>query len=129
MGAGSTTAEGSSGKVAIAVQAWWASPAKPSPGRSQVFPGRYGIRPYLGRAVHAGVIGLGADPTARVEPGKGTDAIGVLGSADAAGVVGRSRTTGVIGDGRAGQHGVEGVGSLAGVYGHVDFANPNPDGA
>ena len=84
--------------------------------------------PYLGRAVHAGVIGLGADPNRRVEPGKGTDAIGVLGYADQAGVIGISRTTGVVGDGRAGQVGVEGVGSHSGVYGHVDFATPNPDG-
>jgi hypothetical protein len=93
------------------------------------FPRNLWDPPFPGRAVRAGVIGLGADPAARDEPGKGNNAIGVLGSADAVGVFGRSRTTGVVGDASAGQHGVEGVGSLAGVYGHVDFANPNPDGA
>jgi len=85
--------------------------------------------PFPGRGLHAGVIGFGADPTARVAPGTGTDAVGVLGHADAAGVYGRSRTTGVIGDGNAGQCGVEGFGNLYGVYGHVNYANPNPEGA
>src|SRR5262245_60485977 len=85
--------------------------------------------PFPARAFRAGVVGLGADPEPQAEPGTGTNAIGVLGIANAPAVVGRSRTTGVVGDGRAGQYGVEGAGSQAGVYGHVDFANPNPDGA
>ena len=84
--------------------------------------------PFPGRGFRAGVVGLGADPTRRRRPGEGTDAVGVFGQADNAGVVGRSRTTGVIGDGTAGQIGVEGFGSRYGVYGHVSFADPNPDG-
>ena len=57
-------------------------------------------------------------------------ASGVFGSSSAhAGVYGSSGSTGVIGDARTGQTGVEGVGSWAGVYGHVDYANPNADGA
>ena len=85
--------------------------------------------PFPGRGFHAGVVGLGADPAARVVPGVGTTAIGVVGQADAAGVYGLSRTTGVIGDGSTGQIGVEGFGSQYGVYGHVDWKRPNPDGS
>ena len=105
--------------------------------------------PFPGRGIRAGVVGLGADPAARGERGS-VNVVGVLGFAqqsfgvagvsDAmpgvfgnarahAGVYGSSGTTGVIGDGRGGQTGVEGFGSWAGVYGHVDFHNPNPDGA
>ena len=98
--------------------------ARPNPG----VPRQLWDGPFPGRGFRAGVVGLGADPTRRRRPGEGTDAVGVFGQADNAGVVGRSRTTGVIGDGTAGQIGVEGFGSMYGVYGHVDFANPNPGG-
>ena len=105
--------------------------------------------PFPGQGARAGVIGFGADPSARGERGAG-NAVGVLGFADKSlgvlgtsnampgvfgtsrshgGVYGQSQTTGVIGDGKSGQTGVEGVGSMWGVYGHVDYANPNPDGA
>jgi hypothetical protein len=55
---------------------------------------------------------------------------GVFGSSNAhAGLYGWSQTTGVIGDAKAGQIGVEGFGNSWGVYGHVNYSNPNPDGA
>ena len=95
--------------------------ARPNPG----VPRQLWDGPFPGRGFRAGVVGLGADPTRRRRPGEGTDAVGVFGQADNAGVVGRSRTTGVIGDGTAGQIGVEGFGTMYGVYGHVDFASPN----
>lgn len=119
------------------------------PRPEKAFPRALWDPPYPGRGWRVGVVGFGAEPSARGERGNG-DAVGVLGYAqkslgvwgisDAmpgvlgsshahAGVYGNSGTTGVIGDGRAGQTGVEGVGSWAGVYGHVDFHNPNPDGA
>src|SRR5438445_13525935 len=37
--------------------------------------------PFPGRGFHAGVVGLGVDPAARVVPGVGTTAIGVVGQA------------------------------------------------
>jgi hypothetical protein len=105
--------------------------------------------PFPGQGARAGVIGLGADPGIERRGGKG-DAVGVVGFSQtsvgvfgrsiaqpgvfgtanaSAGVFGSSGTTGVVGDGTAGQTGVEGIGSWAGVYGHVDYKNPNPDGA
>ncbi len=104
--------------------------------------------PQLARGFRAGVVGFGADPAQRGERAAGT-AVGVLGFADQslggvgmskampgvfgnsnghAGVYGSSGTTGVIGDGNAGQIGVEGFGNSFGVYGHVNYANPNADG-
>jgi hypothetical protein len=120
-----------------------ANPGKP-------FPRLLWTPPFPGRGFRVGVVGFGADPAARGERGGKGDAVGVLGHAEKsvgvwgrstalpgvlgtarahAGVFGSSGTTGVIGDGTAGQTGVEGVGSWAGVYGHVDFKNPNADGA
>jgi hypothetical protein len=96
--------------------------------------------PFPGRGIRAGVIGLGQgiDPTAKeeVKPGNAFGVVGmsdrnvgVLGRSEAhAGVYGSSRVTGVIGDARAGHIGVEGVGVTWGVYGHVDYANPNKGG-
>jgi hypothetical protein len=103
----------------------------------------------LARGFHVGVVGFGSDLSPRRE-GVGGNAVGVLGVADKAvgvwgtstampgvlgvsaahaGLYGWSRTTGVIGDGNAGQCGVEGFGNNYGVYGHVNYSNPNPDGA
>ena len=102
-----------------------------------------------GRGWRCGVIGFGADPAAHGEDQGGGDAAGVLGFADKslgvwglsnampgalgssnahAGLYGWSQTTGVIGDGNAGQIGVEGFGNRWGVYGHVNYSNPDPDG-
>ncbi len=95
--------------------------------------------PHVGRGLRVGVLGFGGNPDGRGEEKGGGDAVGVLGESEKnlgvlgrsfahAGVYGMSRTTGVIGDGRRGQIGVEGFGSMYGVYGHVDYGNPNPDG-
>jgi hypothetical protein len=104
--------------------------------------------PFLGQGARAGVIGFGANPAARGERAAG-DAVGVFGfaakslgtvgmstampgvfgtSRSHSGVYGQSQTTGVIGDGNAGQIGVEGFGNMWGIYGHVNYSNPNPDG-
>ena len=117
-----------------------ASPAKAKDGPRNLLRG-----PFPGRGIRAGVIGLGQgisnpDNDSQGETPKPGDAFGVIGMADRnvgvlglsgahAGVFGASGTTGVIGDGRNGQVGVEGVGSTWGMYGHVDFGNPNADGA
>src|SRR5262249_5889692 len=93
--------------------------------------------PFPGRGSRFGVIGFGADPVGREG---GRDAVGVLGFANKsvgvlgvshehAGVLGRSATIGVVGDASEGHIGVEGFGNSYGVYGHVDFHDPNPDGA
>ena len=96
--------------------------------------------PFPGRGIRAGVIGLGQgiDPTARreVKPGNAFGVVGmsdrnvgVLGRSEAhAAVYGSSRVIGVVGDARGGHVGVEGVGNTWGVYGHVDYGNPNADG-
>ena len=116
-------------------------------------PDKFGPRelqggPQLAQGFRAGVVGFGADPAQRGERAAG-NAVGVLGFADQsigvtglstalpgvfgnsnahAGVYGSSGTTGVIGNGNAGQCGVEGFGNSYGVYGHVNYANPNADG-
>jgi hypothetical protein len=105
--------------------------------------------PFPGQGWRAGVVGFGADPGARGERGAG-NAVGVLGFAEKshgvwgastampgvfgtasrhAGVYGWSEATAVVGDGNSGQIGVEGSGNTWGVYGHVNYANPNADGA
>ena len=103
--------------------------------------------PQLGRGIRAGVIGFGSDPAMRGERAA-SDAMGVFGFADKsvgvvgfsstlpgvlgfarehAGVFGASGTIGVLGSGRDAHIGVEGAGgAFAGVYGHVDYANPSP---
>lgn len=96
-------------------------------------PDKFGPRelergPQLAQGFRAGVVGFGADPTQRGESATG-DAFGVFGFAERRpGVYGRSGTTGVIGDGNAGHVGVEGSGNSYGVYGHVNYSNPNADG-
>jgi hypothetical protein len=107
-----------------------ANPNKP-------FPRTLWEPPFPGRGWRAGVVGFGADPSER--EGR-ADAMGVLGFANKsvgvlgwsfahAGVYGSSATIAVIGDGTSGHIGVEGFGNSFGIYGHVNFANPNPDGA
>jgi hypothetical protein len=103
--------------------------------------------PQLGRGMRAGVIGFGSDPAMHGERAA-SDAVGVFGFADKsvgvagmssklpgvlgfarehAGVFGSSGTVGVLGWGRDAHIGVEGAGgAFAGVYGHVDYANPAP---
>jgi hypothetical protein len=109
------------------------------------------LGPFPGRGFRAGVIGLGQGLSSSLSnstpPG---GAIGVLGMSDLnvgvigasgahvgvfgssvgnAGIYGVSASKAVVGDGRTGAVGVEGVAKQWGVYGHVDFAAPNPDGA
>jgi hypothetical protein len=125
------------GVVGIAGGAINKNPAAPDAPRDLV------RGPFPGRGVRAGVIGFGQgmiDPEVGGRVPKPGNAFGVVGVSDStvgvwglsaahAGVYGFSTVTGVIGDGRSGQTGVEGVGSAWGVYGHVDYAKPNADGA
>ena len=91
----------------------------------------------VGRGLRVGVLGFGGNPDGRGEEKGGGDAVGVLGESEKnLGVLGvlcpcwrvrHVQNDGLIGDGRRGQIGIEGFGSMYGVYGHVDYGNPNPD--